>query len=167
MSQLDDLIARSRAPGHFVERRRFTLSRDKAIEKQREFALRHPKQYIPELIQAAVFCGATYIAIDARPHSVLVAWVGGRRIEDKELENLLDYLFADRGDERYRHLVQLAVGVNAILQRKPFPLDNLPSSSHKPMHRNTTILRSDTRRNLGQRNSQKVPTRSDNVLLSY
>jgi len=119
MSQLDDLLARSQSPGEFVERRRFTLSREKAIEKQREFALRHPRQYILELIQAAVFSGATYIAIDVRPQSCLVAWVGGRKIEGRELENLLDYLFADRSDKRHRHLVQMAVGVNAILQRRP------------------------------------------------
>jgi hypothetical protein len=119
MSQLDDLLARSQAPGRFVERRRFTLSREKAIEKQREFALRHPRQYILELIQAAVFAGATYIAIDVRPQSCLVAWVGGTKIEARELESLLDYLFADRTDRRQRHLVQLAVGVNALLQRRP------------------------------------------------
>ena len=119
MSQLDDLLARSRSPGKFVERRRFTLSREKAIEKQREFALRHPRQYVLELVQAAVFAGATYIAIDTRPHTMLVAWVGGKPLGGKQVENLLDYLFADRGDPEIRHLVQLAVGVNAILQRRP------------------------------------------------
>lgn len=119
MTQLDDLLARSQRPGAFVERRRFTLSRDKAIEKQREFALRHPSQYVLELVQAAVFAGASYIAVDSRATSVLVAWVGGRALRDRELEQILDYLFADRGDPDVRHLVQLAVGVNALLQRKP------------------------------------------------
>lgn len=119
MSQLDDLLHRSRSPGRFVERRRFTLSREKAIEKQREFTLRNPRQYVLELVQAAVFAGATYIAIDTRPHSALVAWVGGRHIPDRDLEHLLDYLFVDRGDPRWRHLVQLAVAVNALLQRRP------------------------------------------------
>ena len=119
MSQLDELLARSRAPGRLVERRHFTLSRAKAIEKQREFALRHPRQYVLELVQAAVFAGATYIAIDTRPHSLLVAWVGGSPLPGRDLEGLFDYLFADRGDARYRHLIQLAIGVNAILQRKP------------------------------------------------
>ncbi len=119
MSQLDDLLARSRSPSDLVERRRFTLSRDKAIEKQREFTLRHPRQYVLELVQAAVFAGATYIAIDTLPHTLLVAWVGGRALTARELENLLDYLFADRGNPTTRHLTQLAVGVNAILQRRP------------------------------------------------
>jgi len=119
MSQLDDLLARTSKPGRFVEHKRFVLSRDKAIDKQREFALRHPSQYVTELVQAAVFAGATYIAIDARPSSVLVAWVGGKVLEESQVENLLDYLFADRGDPEVRHLVQLAVGINAALQRKP------------------------------------------------
>jgi len=119
LSQLDDLLARSRSPGRLVERRHFTLSRSKAIEKQREFALRHPRQYVLELVQAAVFAGASYIAIDTRPHSLLVAWVGGPPLLGRDLEGLFDYLFADRGDARYRHLIQLAIGVNAILQRKP------------------------------------------------
>jgi hypothetical protein len=118
-STLDHLLARSRSPGKFVERRSFTLSREKAIEKQREFALRHPKQYLLELVQSAVFAGATYLAIDTRPQSLLVAWVGGVTLEGRELESLFDYLFADRGDARWRHLIQLAIGVNALLQRSP------------------------------------------------
>jgi hypothetical protein len=119
MSQLDDLLARTSKPGRFVEHRRFVLSRDKAIEKQREFALRHPAQYVTEFVQAAVFAGATYIAIDVTPSSLLVAWVGGRPLQVDEVQNLLDYLFADRGDRELAHLVQLAVGVNAALQRSP------------------------------------------------
>lgn len=119
MSTLDHLLARSRSPGKFVERRSFTLSREKAIEKQREFALRHPKQYLLELVQAAVFAGATYLAVDTRPQTLLVAWVGGIPFDGRELESLFDYLFADRGDQRWRHLVQLAIGVNALLQRSP------------------------------------------------
>ena len=116
---VDALIERSRRPGAFVERRRFTLSRDKAIEKLREFSLRHPAQYVLELVQAAVFAGATYIAVESRPERVLVAWVGGRRLRASELTQLFDYLFADRGDPSQRHLVQLAIGMNAILQKKP------------------------------------------------
>ena len=119
MSSLDALIARSRKPGSFAERRQFTLSRKKAIEKQREFALRNPSEYVLELIQAAVFAGATYIAVDARGSSVLVAWVGGKVLKSGELDGLMDYLFADRTDPRTRHLVQSAVAVNAILQRAP------------------------------------------------
>ncbi len=119
MSQLDDLLSRSRSPGRFVERRSFTLSRAKAIEKQRAFALRLPRQYVLELVQAAVFAGATYLAVDTRADRLLMAWVGAPPLEPKQLEDLLDYLFADRTHAETRHLVQLAVGVNALLETKP------------------------------------------------
>lgn len=119
MSAVDALLARSRSPGTFVERRTFTLSRKKAIEKQREFALRHPAQYVLELIQVAVLSGATYIAVESHPERLLIAWVGGKTLQAQELSNLMDYLFADRGDEATRTLVQLAVGINALLQRNP------------------------------------------------
>lgn len=119
MSQLDALLARSRAPGAFKNRRHFTLSREKAIEKQREFALRDPRGYVLEIIQGAVFAGATYMAVDARKNDILIAWVGAPMLQREELENLFDYLFANRTDARIRHMVQLAVGINALIQRKP------------------------------------------------
>ncbi len=119
MSGLDDLLSRSRSPGTFVERREFTLSRDKAVEKLREFSLRHPAGYVLELVQAAVFAGATYIAIDISDEALLVAWVGGRSCQAHQLESIFDYLFLARTDPETRHLSQLAIGLNALLQRKP------------------------------------------------
>jgi hypothetical protein len=119
MSGLDDLLSRSRAPGTFVERREFTLSRDKAVEKLREFSLRHPAGYVLELVQAAVFGGASYIAIDVSDEELLVAWVGGEALHAEQLESIFDYLFLARTDPRTRHLSQLAIGLNALLQRKP------------------------------------------------
>ena len=119
MSGIDDLLSRSRAPGTFVEHREFTLSRDKAVEKLREFSLRHPAGYVLELVQAAVFAGATYIAIDVSDEDLLVAWVGGEPCTASQLESIFDYLFLARTDPRSRHLSQLAIGLNALLQRKP------------------------------------------------
>ncbi len=119
MSAIEELIARSRSPGTFIERREFTLSREKALEKLREFSLRNPRQYILELIQAAVFSGATYIAVDINKERLLVAWVGGRPYTATELEQIMDYIFADRGEMSTRHLTQLAIGLNALLKRNP------------------------------------------------
>ena len=119
MSSLEALLERSRKPGSYLERRRFTLSREKALEKQRAYALRSDTQYILELVQAAVLAGANFIAIDIKPGSILVAFIGGRLIVEQELQSILDYLFADRGDPKLRHLVQLAIGINALLQREP------------------------------------------------
>jgi hypothetical protein len=119
MSQLDELLARSRAPANYKNRKHFTLSREKAIEKQREFALRNPKTYVLEIIQGAIFAGATYMAVDARKHDILIAWVGAPPLSRDELENLTDYLFASNKDKRVRHLRQLAVGINAIFNQRP------------------------------------------------
>lgn len=114
-----ELVQRGRNPGGMADRHEFTLERGKAVEKLREFTLRHPRQYVLELVQAAVFAGATWVAIDVRPRSVLVGWTGGASIDGDALAGLLDYLFVDHGDPATRHLVQLAVAVNALLQRRP------------------------------------------------
>ena len=116
MSDLDAILARARAPGPLSERRHFTLSRAQAIEKLRDFALRRPGQAVLELVQGAVFAGATYIAVDTHPDRLVVAWVGTPALEADQLEHLFDYLFADRGTRGQRHLVQLAVAVNAMLR---------------------------------------------------
>ena len=116
MSELDQILARAQAPGRFAERRQFTLSRARAIEKLREFALRRPGQAVLELIQAAVFSHATYIAIDTRSDRVVVAWVGAPPLQEAELEDLFDYLFVDTASADHRHLVQLALAVNAMLR---------------------------------------------------
>jgi len=116
MSDLDQILARARAPGAFVERRRFSLNRQQAIEKLRAFSLRRPGQAVLELVQSAVHAGATYIAIDTSPEQLVVAWVGAPAIRDVELEHLFDFLFTDRGDRRRRHLVQLALATNALLR---------------------------------------------------
>lgn len=119
MSDVEAILQRSRAPGRFVERRRFTLSRDKAIEKLREFALREPAQYVLELVQAAVFADARWIAVDVTPRRLLFAWVGGRPLPADGLENIFDSLFASQVARETRPMVQLAIALNAILQRKP------------------------------------------------
>ena len=69
-----------------------------------------------ELVQAAVFAGATYIAIDTHPDRLVVAWVGTPPLLEDQLEHLLDYLFADTANPGQRHLVQVAIAVNAMLR---------------------------------------------------
>ncbi|HCH64530.1 MAG TPA: hypothetical protein DFR83_17115, partial [Deltaproteobacteria bacterium] len=76
MSAMDALLERSRSPGTFVERRRFSLARDKAVEKMKEFSLRDPRQYVLEIIQGAVFAKATYIAVDTHRDRLVVGGGG-------------------------------------------------------------------------------------------
>ena len=63
MAAIDDVIARSRRPGGFSQRRHFTLARQAAIRKMRQFALADPHFYVCELIQAAIGSGAQYVDI--------------------------------------------------------------------------------------------------------
>ncbi len=119
MSELDALLARAQDPGAFVQRRHFTLSRDKALEKMRKFSLRHPGQYALEVVQAAVFMGARWMFVDATEEAVTLGWIGGGAISHVEMDGLFDYLFASESVAETRHLRQIAVAVNVLLQRKP------------------------------------------------
>jgi hypothetical protein len=119
---LDALLARSQAPGQFVERQSFTLSRGKALSKMRDFTLRNPQQFGLELVQAGVFAGANWIFADCDPHQATIGWVGGRSLKRAELDGLLDYLFVGEGASPVRHLRQLAVTVNVLLRREPLVL---------------------------------------------
>jgi hypothetical protein len=118
LSAIDGLLERAREPGRLVEHRRFTLAREKAMEKQAKFALRDPAQHALELVQAAVWSGGRYLALESGPGSLLVAWVGGRAFHRKELEDVLDGLFAERDGVHTRPIVQLAVAANALLAKK-------------------------------------------------
>jgi len=119
LDPIEAALARARAPSTFVESRPFTLSRERAVEKQREFALRESSQVVLELVQAAIFGGATAVAVETHPDRLMVAWVGGRAFSEEELEGWVDHLFADRTDPALRPMVQLATGLNALLQRNP------------------------------------------------
>ncbi|MEZ4320911.1 MAG: hypothetical protein R3F61_25765 [Myxococcota bacterium] len=119
MSDLDALLARSRDPGAFVERRQFTLSRDKALEKMRQFTLRHPGQYALEIVQAAVMLDARWMFADVTQDEATLGWIGGRPISTTELDGLFDYLFASESVKETRPLRQIAIAVNVLLQRKP------------------------------------------------
>jgi len=119
MSELEALVERSRKPGTFVARSRFTLSRSRAVQKLREFTLRDPHQYVLELIQAAVFAGAESAAVDVDASGLLFAWVGGAALRQEDVSRVFDFLFADRSAPGTRHLAQLAVGLNAVLQKRP------------------------------------------------
>ncbi len=118
MSSIDEVIARSRQPGQFQERKTFTVARGRAIQKLRQFALVDPHFYILELIQSAVSNGATYIDIQCDKRSVALSYVGGN-FRQQELAQLFDFLFASRDDVEHGPLRQLALGVNALMLFRP------------------------------------------------
>lgn len=118
MSSIDEVIARSRQPGEFAERKRFTVARQRAIQKMRKFALASPLYYILELIQAAIANGATYVDIDVERTQVFLSYIGGH-FNEEELGQLFDFLFASKESLDFADVRQLALGVNALLLAEP------------------------------------------------
>ncbi len=118
MSSIGAVIARARTSGGFSKRKRFTIARDRAIEKMRRFALADPYFYILELIQAAVANEAQYIDIEISGGDVTMAYVGGG-LREADLAGLFDYLFASKDRSDIGHLRELALGINAALLFRP------------------------------------------------
>lgn len=117
-TDIDQVIARSRQPGGFSERKRFSVARQRAIQKMREFALSDPYHYVLELIQAAVANQATHVDLQISSRDFVLSYVGGGFAEF-ELTQLFDYLFASKQDFAHSDLRQLAVGVNALMFFEP------------------------------------------------
>jgi len=114
---LDALLARSRAAGSPAGRRRFSLAPERAADWLRRGGLRHPDSYVLELIRAAVWSGASWIAVEASGVQTTVAWVGGRDLDPEQLGALFGHLLTDPRDEAGRALGQLARGIAGGLQR--------------------------------------------------
>lgn len=118
MSAIDEIIARARQPGSFSEHKRFTLARDRAIAKMREFALADPTHYVLELIQSAIANGATAVDIWVQPTELLFAYFGGS-LNKHEMAHLFDFLFASQDAVGVGHLRSLALGLNALMRFRP------------------------------------------------
>src|SRR5690606_33389456 len=108
MSELAAVIARARQPGEMSNRRRFTVARNRAIQKLREFALADPHDYVLELIQAAVANGAAYVDLDIDERSCTLSYIGGG-LHEHELSQLFDFLFASKDRRDTAHVRSLAL----------------------------------------------------------
>lgn len=118
MSNIDAIIARSRQPGEFSERQSFTVSRDRAIRKMREFALADPYYYVLELIQAAIASRATHVDMRIDSNTFILSYVGGG-FRKPELSQIFDFLFASKAEVETGAIRQLALGINALMRFEP------------------------------------------------
>ncbi|MFC1610048.1 hypothetical protein ACFL6C_03765, partial [Myxococcota bacterium] len=139
MSEIDDVISRSRRGGGFAKRKTFTLARQRGIRKMREFALADPTYYILELIQSAVGNDATYINIEFNEENLLFSYVGGHLGRD-DMAHLFDFLFASKDKLEVAHLRELALGINALLLFEPDHIvlesgDGTTSGTHRMVMR--------------------------------
>jgi hypothetical protein len=118
MASIDQVIARSRQPGGFSEKKRFSVARQRGIRKMREFALADPHYYVLELIQAAVANAAENVDIRVEEREFGLSYIGGGFTQE-ELAQLFDFLFASKKDFEHGDIRQLALGVNALMIFEP------------------------------------------------
>lgn len=118
MASIDEVIARSRQPGGFTEKKSFSVARQRGIRKMREFALADPHYYVLELIQAAVANGARNVDLRVEAKEFGLSYVGGGFAE-QELAQIFDFLFTSKDRVEHADIRQLALGVNALMYFEP------------------------------------------------
>jgi hypothetical protein len=112
------LIAELRGEGRVDSTGEFTLDRDKAREKMRQFQLADARQYVLFLVQAAVLKGARRVdfAIDADD---MVLTCDGRPFTVEDFDQVYGALFSKAADDDTRARRELALGLNAAMALHP------------------------------------------------
>lgn len=118
MSNIDEVISRSRQKGEFSERKSFSVARERAIEKMRQFALADPHYYVLELIQAAIANQATHVDLQIGAKDFVLSYIGGG-FDELELSHIFDFLFAAKSEVSTGAMRQLALGINALMLFEP------------------------------------------------
>lgn len=118
MSGIEAVIARSRRPGGFSERKSFSVARRRGIQKLRRFALVDPHHYILELVQSAIANRANHLNIALEHERCTLSYIGGG-LREAELGQLFDFLFASKDRTDIGHVRELALGLNAVLLFQP------------------------------------------------
>lgn len=118
MTSIDQVISRSRQSAGMGEHKTFSIARDRAISKMRNFALADPHFFVLELIQGAVANGAEYIDVASERKFFALSYVGGG-FKEEDISQLFDFLFASKSDLSQSALRQMALGVNALMLMEP------------------------------------------------
>lgn len=118
MSRIDDLMADLRSEGTVHSEGGFTLDRDKAREKMRQFQLADPREYLLQLVRAAHCQGATRIDIELDADDMQVRF-DGATFTERDFEELYDALFGRADDPAIAGRRHLALGLNAALGLDP------------------------------------------------
>lgn len=114
----DDILAQLVAEGEVESAGGFSIDKEKARDKMRQFQLSDPRQYVLMLVQAAVHQGATHIEfqIDADDMEV---WFDGQGFSKSDLDDLFVSMFGDRAESNLRSRQELAIALNAALALNP------------------------------------------------
>ncbi len=96
----------------------FSIDREKARLKMRQFRLADPRQYVLLLVQAAAHQGATRVEFRIDTDDMEV-WFDGHGFSRSDLDDLFVSMFGHRGDASLRARQELAVGLDAALALNP------------------------------------------------
>ena len=114
----DELLSELVAGGSLEAHGGFSIDKDKAREKMRQFQLPDPRQYVLLLVQAAVQQGATRIDFQI-DHDDMEVWFDGDGFSRGDLDELFVSMFGDRRETNLRARQELAVALNAALTLNP------------------------------------------------
>lgn len=117
MSKADELIAGLVTDAQFDSDGSFSLDRDKAREKMRQFQLADPHRYVLLLVEAAVLRGATSIVFDIDTDDMHMRFDAALSWED--LDELYGALFINRTSDEIRARRELALACNAVMALNP------------------------------------------------
>lgn len=118
MAAIDELIEGLSAEGRVESEGEFTLDRDQARDKLRQFQLEDPRRYVLELVQAAYLKGATEIRFDIDADDMILRF-DGQPFDREDFDYLYGASFSRRQEPRIRARRQLAVGLNAAMALNP------------------------------------------------
>ncbi len=117
-SAADALIAGLAADGVQESEGKFSLDRDVARKKMREFQLKDPAGYVLELVQAAVIKGASKLTFDIDSDDMRLEF-DGDLFTTQDFDQLYGSLFTSRTDANTRARRRLAIGLNAAVGTEP------------------------------------------------
>jgi hypothetical protein len=117
MSKADELIAGFATDAQFDSDGSFSLDREKAREKMRQFQLADPHRYVLLLVEAAVLRGATTIVFDIDADDMQMRFDAALSWAD--LDELYGALFINRTTDEIRARRELALACNAVMALNP------------------------------------------------
>ncbi|MBX7079563.1 MAG: hypothetical protein K1X88_10280 [Nannocystaceae bacterium] len=118
MSDVERVIAQLRDEATLAARGTFTLDRERAREKMRQFQLADPRRWILLLLRAAILRGATRVEISVA-RDLMVVRFDGPPLLRSDFEQLYASMFSSIDEPQIEARRDLALSLNAALALAP------------------------------------------------
>ncbi|HWB78130.1 MAG TPA: hypothetical protein VG755_24365, partial [Nannocystaceae bacterium] len=118
MNDVDALLARLRDGTQHTASGTFTLDRERAREKMRQFQLADPHRWIVLLVRAALLRGATRVRVSIDASAVIVE-LDGPPLSRSDFEELYASMFASSRAPEIQARRDLALAFNAAMALDP------------------------------------------------